>query len=288
MGSSLIPEPLAGGALTSEPIQNDPLEGEPLESEPLESVPLPAAQLVSEPVLPLALITGAAHRIGRAVALELASQGFAIGLHYHRSQALAEDAAAQLLALGVPVTLLPADLADPAQVEDLFARTAALPNPLRVLVNSAAVMPHGDLRVMAVEEWDSTLAVNLRAPWLCARAAARLMADAGGLIVNITDSGAGKAWTGYPAYILSKAALETLTRLLARTLAPAVRVNAVAPGLILPSADLPPEQWQRLVERLPLQAAGRPEDVARAVVFFLQNPYVTGQVLGVDGGYGLV
>jgi pteridine reductase len=186
------------------------------------------------------------------------------------------------------VTLLPADLSDPAQVDDLFIRAAALPNPLRVLVNSAAVMARGDLREMAVEAWDATLDLNLRAPWLCARAAARLMAESGGLIVNITDSGAGKAWTGYPAYILSKAALETLTRLLARALAPAVRVNAVAPGLIVPSPDLPPEHWQRLVDRLPLQAAGSPEDVARAVIFFLQNPYVTGQVLGVDGGYGLV
>jgi pteridine reductase len=95
-------------------------------------------------------------------------------------------------------------------------------------------------------------------------------------------------WTGYSAYIVSKAGLEVLTRLLAKALAPAVRVNAVAPGLILPAAELPPEQWQRLVDRLPLRAAGTPEDVARAVVFFVQNPYITGQVLAVDGGYQLV
>ncbi|RPJ50385.1 MAG: SDR family oxidoreductase, partial [Chloroflexi bacterium] len=86
----------------------------------------------------------------------------------------------------------------------------------------------------------------------------------------------------------SKAALEALTRLLARALAPAVRVNAVAPGLILPSAELPAEQWQRLVDRLPLQSAGQPADVARAVLFFIQNPYVTGQIVAVDGGYQLV
>lgn len=242
----------------------------------------------AESPAPLALVTGAAHRIGRAVALELARRGYAVGLHYHRSRAQAEQTAAEIAALGVPAALLPADLADPAQVEDLFARAAALPNPLRVLVNSAAVMQRADLRSMDVEDWDATMHLNLRAPWLCARAAARLMGSAGGLVVNVSDSGAAKAWVNYPAYILSKSALETLTRLLARALAPSVRVNAVAPGLILPSAGLPKDQWQRLVERLPLQASGSPEDVARAVTFFLENPYITGQVLGVDGGYGLV
>jgi pteridine reductase len=87
---------------------------------------------------------------------------------------------------------------------------------------------------------------------------------------------------------VSKSALETLTRLLARALAPGVRVNAVAPGLILPSTDLSAEQWQKLLDRLPLRAAGQPEDIARAVTFFIQNPYITGQVLAVDGGYQLV
>jgi pteridine reductase len=240
------------------------------------------------PALPLAVVTGAAHRIGRAVALELARQGFAIGLHFYHSAQSADETAAEVSALNVPVYPLPADLSDPAQVEDLFARVAELPHPLRVLVNSAGVMTRGSLREIRVEDWDATMDLNLRAPWLCARAAAPLMAEGGGVIVNISDSGAQKAWTNYGAYIISKAGLETLTRLLAKDLAPAVRVNAVAPGLILPSADVPPETWARLVERLPGKAAGVPEDVARAVVFFLQNPYITGQVLAVDGGYQLV
>lgn len=240
------------------------------------------------PSIPLALVTGAAHRIGRAVALELARQGFAIGLHYHQSEELARQTAAELEAVGVPAYLLPADLSDSAQIDALFDRLAQLPHPLRVLVNSAAVMPRGDLRDLPVEQWDAVFDLNLRAPWLCARAAARQMGSAGGTVINITDSGASKAWTGFPAYIVSKAALESLTRLLARALAPAVRVNAVAPGLILPSPDLPPEQWQRLVDRLPLRAEGQPEDVARAVLFLITNPYITGQVLAVDGGYQLV
>lgn len=243
---------------------------------------------MAETILPLALVTGAAHRLGRAIAFALAEQGFAIGLHYHQSRVEAEETAAALAdASSTPVYLLPADLTQPDQVDDLFLRVAALPQPLRVLVNSAGVMSRGDLREMAVEEWDATLDLNLRAPWLCARAAARLM-ESGGAIVNISDSGAQKAWAGYPAYVVSKAGLEALTRVLARTLAPKVRVNAVAPGLILPSTELPAETWGRLVDRLPLRAAGQPEDVARAVLFLVRNSYITGQILAVDGGYQLI
>ncbi|NLG99252.1 MAG: SDR family oxidoreductase [Chloroflexi bacterium] len=251
-------------------------------------------------LLPLALVTGAARRVGKAVALELARQGFAIGLHAHLSTREAESTAAEIADLGVPVFRFTADLTDPAQIDRMFAGVAELSNPLRVLVNSAGIMEKGDLRELPVEAWDKTLDLNLRAPWLCARAAAKLMAarpeaagagpagGSGGVIINITDSGAQKAWTSFPAYIVSKAGLEALTRLMARAFAPEVRVNAVAPGLILPSADMPPEAWQRLVDRLPLKAAGQPEDIARAVVFFVQNPYVTGQTLAVDGGYQLV
>jgi pteridine reductase len=244
---------------------------------------------MTDALLPLALVTGAAHRIGRAIAAALAGQGFAIGLHYHHAQAEAEDTAAQLSQTSaVPVYLLPADLSQPEQVDDLFVRIGSLNHPLRVLVNSAAIMQPGSLVDLKVEEWDAILDLNLRAPWLCARAAARLMEPAGGVIVNISDSGAQKTWTGYPAYIISKAGLETLTRLLARALAPSVRVNAVAPGLILPSSGLPESTWDRLVDRLPLRAAGSPEDIARAVLFFVQNPYVTGQILAVDGGYQII
>lgn len=244
---------------------------------------------MADSALPLALVTGAARRVGRAIAVGLAREGYAIGLHYCHSQAEAEETAAEITGCtSAPVYLLPADLSYPEQIDDLFARVAELPHPLKVLVNSAAEMHSGDLRVMPVDVWDSTLDLNLRAPWLCARAAAHLMGASGGAVVNISDSGAQKAWTGYPAYILSKSSLEALTRLLARALAPLVRVNAVAPGLILPSAGLSGETWEHLTSRLPLAAAGQPEDVARAVIFFVQNPYITGQVLAVDGGYQLL
>jgi NAD(P)-dependent dehydrogenase (short-subunit alcohol dehydrogenase family) len=238
---------------------------------------------------PLAIVTGAAHRLGRAIALELAAQGYAIGLHFFNSVESANATRDELAQAGVPVFLLQADLTQPEQIEDLFERAARLPQPLQVLVNSAAVMEPANARTMPVALWDETMNLNLRAPWLCARAAANLMDNhGGGVIINVSDSGAQRPWSGYAAYVVSKAALEALTRLLARALAPGVRVNAVAPGLILPPEDFPPEQWQRLIDRLPLRTSGDPQDIARAVTFLIQNPHITGQVLVVDGGYQLV
>lgn len=238
--------------------------------------------------LPLAVVTGAAVRLGRSIALALAKVGYPLGLHYRQSEVAARELAGEIAVLGGEAFLLPADLSAPNEIKVLFEQVGRSPHRLGVWVNSAAVMNSGDLVSMPVEEWDSTLALNLRAPWLCAREAAGCMGQQGGVIINITDVGAQKSWTGYPAYAVSKAALETLTRLLARQLAPAVRVNAVAPGLILPSAAISPEEWQRLVNRLPMQRAGSPEDVAQAVVSLIQNEYITGETLRVDGGYALI
>lgn len=238
--------------------------------------------------LPLAVVTGAAVRLGKSIALELASQGYPVGVHYHDSEEAARATAAEICAAGGTAFLLQADLTEPLQIKALFEKIRLLPYRLGVLVNSAAVMLSGDLSTMSVADWDGTLALNLRAPWLCAREAAACMGKEGGVIINITDVGARKTWTGYPAYTVSKAALETLTRLLARQLAPAVRVNGVAPGLILPSENLTVEEWNRLVKRLPLQAAGTPEAVAQAVMTLVNNEYITGEILMVDGGYALI
>lgn len=237
--------------------------------------------------LSLAIVTGAGHRLGRAIALGLALRGYAIGLHYHASNDSANRTAAEIEALGVPVVPLPANLLDEAQIIAMFDRAAGAGYPLRVLVNSAAVMDRGNLLEMSAAEWDATLDLNLRAPWLCAREAARQM-SAGGVIINLTDSGTSKVWTGYPAYLVSKAALEMLTRLLAKTLAPAVRVNAVAPGLVLKSENVTGDEWQRLVSRLPLARSGSEKAVIQAVYFLLENDYVTGETIVVDGGYRLI
>jgi pteridine reductase len=243
---------------------------------------------MSESPLPLALVTGSAHRLGAALALELARQGYAIGLHYHSSAGEAARTQAQIQALGIPALLFPADLSRPDEITRLFDQLAAIEYPLKVLVNSAAIMERGNLRELSAEDWDRSMALNLRAPFLCAQAAAQLMGKAGGVIINISDSGAGKAWTGFPAYIVSKAGLEALTRLLARALAPEIRVNAIAPGLYLPSAEVKPEDWERLVKRLPVPRAASNSDLGQAIAFLLANEYITGQILRVDGGYHLI
>ena len=238
-------------------------------------------------VKPLALVTGAAIRLGREIALALADEGYAIGLHYHQSAEQAQELSRQLQDKGVPVVLLQADLTVPEQIERIFDQVSVSGYPLKVLINSAAVMPAGNLEDTSIENWDATFALNLRAPWLCARHAAHLMKDHG-VIINLTDAASGRPWKEYAAYSVSKAALETLTRLLARSLAPGIRVNAVAPGLVLPSPGFPDDKWQRLVERLPAKKSGTPQDIVRAVLFLIRNEYITGQTLAVDGGYRLI
>jgi len=131
------------------------------------------------------------------------------------------------------------------------------------------------------------LDLNLRAPFLLSQEVSKKMTD-GALIVNITDVGAQKAWSRYPSYTVSKAALESLTRILARGLAPKIRVNAIAPGLVLQSDIVPPEEWERLIQRVPLKRPARPEEIASALEFLLKNEYITGQVIVIDGGYSLI
>lgn len=232
---------------------------------------------------PLALVTGAAHRLGKAFALTLARQGFDIVLHYHQASDAALQTQAEIESLGRRVTLAQADLTDPAQIQSLSSNL----DSLKVLVNSAAFMPSGNVEALTLENWDAAIDLNLRAPFLLARECAKRMTD-GGLIVNITDVGAQKAWSRYPSYTVSKAALESLTKILARALAPKIRVNAIAPGLVLQSEIVSEEEWQRLIHRIPLKRPAQPEEVASALEFLLQNEYITGQTIVVDGGYSLV
>lgn len=215
--------------------------------------------------------------------MTLARHGFDILLHYHRSSDEAARTGAEVESLGRRAILVQADLTDPAQISALLAGV----KPLNVLVNSAAFMPAGNVDSLSLEDWDAALDLNLRAPFLLAREASEKMID-GGLIVNITDVGAQKAWSRYPSYTVSKAALESLTRILARSLAPRLRVNAIAPGFVLQSDIVPAEEWQRLIQRVPLRRAARAEEIASALEFLLSNEYVTGQTIVVDGGYSLI
>lgn len=243
---------------------------------------------------PLAVVTGGAHRLGRAFALTLAYEGYAVLVHYHRSSQLAAKTITEIKTFGVPAFSMQADLTQVEHVEALFtlvdsllSRSESQLSRLAVLVNSAAVMLRGNARALTVADWDAALNLNLRAPFLCAQQAFTRMRH-GGLIVNVSDIGAEKAWSGFPSYTVSKAALESLTKVLARSFAPSVRVNAVAPGLVLPSDDMPSEEWNRMVDRLPLKRTATTEEVAFALEFFLKNEYITGQIIAVDGGYSLL
>lgn len=236
---------------------------------------------------PLALVTGAAHRLGKAFVLALARKGYAIFLHYRSSEVQASNTATEIRTLGVPVYLSQADLTDSKKIVSLFEYVDKVPHPLKVLVNSAAIMPVGDARTLSVNDWDAALDLNLRAPFILAQEAAKRMKD-GGLIINVTDVGAHKNWSRYPSYTVSKAGLETLTKILARAFAPSIRVNAIAPGLVLQSDLVSPEEWNRLIERLPLKRAATVEEIASALDFLLDNQYVTGQTLMIDGGYSLL
>ena len=243
---------------------------------------------------PLAVVTGGAHRLGRAFSLTLAYQGYAVLVHYHRASEQASKTVADIKSFGVPAYLVKADLTKIDYIEALFDVVDSLLSEskpqlshLAVLVNSAAVMSRGDAKTLPVEEWDAALDLNLRAPFLCAQQASLRM-KRGGLIVNVSDVAAGKAWGGFPAYTVSKAALESLTKVLARSFAPTVRVNAIAPGLVLPSDNVTDEEWDRLVQRLPLKRMAKTEEVASALEFLLKNEYITGQTIVVDGGYSLL
>jgi NAD(P)-dependent dehydrogenase (short-subunit alcohol dehydrogenase family) len=235
----------------------------------------------------LALVTGSAHRLGKAFALSLARLGYSIALHYRGSANEAAKTVREIRALGVDCLPIRADLTVPEKVDFLFSLVDEFHLPLKVVVNSAAIMPVGSPRELDLKDWDSALDLNLRAPFLIAQEAAKRMSE-GGLIVNITDIGAQKAWSRYPSYTVSKAGLESLTKLLARALAPKIRVNAIAPGLVLPSDVVSDEQWNKLVERLPLKRAATLDEITSALEFLIKNEYMTGQTMVVDGGYSLI
>jgi NAD(P)-dependent dehydrogenase (short-subunit alcohol dehydrogenase family) len=215
--------------------------------------------------------------------------GYDLLLHYHSAEENAQKTKAEIESLGVNVHLAKADLTQPDQIHSLCSELDLLipHSSFLILVNSAAIMPVGTPRELELQGWDSALDLNLRAPFLLAQQAAKRMTN-GGLIVNITDIGAQKAWSRYPSYTVSKAGLESLTKLLARALAPSIRVNAIAPGLVLPSDVVTKEQWDKLVEKLPLKRAATLNEITYTLQFLINNEYITGQTIVVDGGYSLI
>lgn len=233
-----------------------------------------------------ALVTGAARRIGRAVALALSRAGYAVALHANRSRAEAERLAAEIAGAGGRAAVVLADLADPQALAGLVPAAAAACGPLILLVNNAGEFEPDDIVTLERARYERTMAVNLGAPLFLAQAFAA-QAPAGGSIVNVLDQRVLKPTPRFLSYTLSKSALHVATTTLAQALAPKLRVNAVAPGPTLPSPRQTAAEFAAQAESLPLQQGPSPEDIAAAVVYLAGAKTITGVTLPVDGGQHL-
>ncbi len=243
----------------------------------------------------VALVTGGGRRVGRAIALALGARGARVAVHFRTSRDEARRTADELTQGGAEAWALQADLAEPAEVERLFDDLVARAGRLDVLVNSAASFEGRAFEEIDAAAWDEVLAINLRAPFLCLRRAAPLLAAGErrggkpGLAVNIGDLSALQAWRGYAHHSVSKAGLLHLTRVAAVELAPRVRVNALVPGAILPPPGTDPAgaDWRKRGERVPLARTGEPREIGHAIVALAENDFITGAILPIDGGEGL-
>lgn len=238
------------------------------------------------PALPrAALVTGAARRIGAALARDLAGAGWALAVHYNGSTEQAKALCAEITAAGGRAVALQADLRDETAVAGLVSRAAAELGPLGLLVNNASIFEFDDLATCDRASWDAHLDINLRAPLVLTRQfAAALPAQARGLVVNLLDTRVWNLSPGYLSYTVSKAGLWTLTRTLAEALAPRIRVNAIGPGPTLPSKGQSAADFAARRAALPLGDGAGLEEICAALRFFIAAPSVTGQMIGLDGG----
>jgi pteridine reductase len=232
----------------------------------------------------VALVTGAGRRVGRAIALALGRRGARVAVHYHASADGALETARAIEREGAEARTFQADLSAADAPARLVAQVAAAFGGLDVLVNSAAVMLRTPVGTVTTDEWDAMFALNLRAPFFAAQAAADLLRARRGAVVNIADLAALETWPAYVPHGITKAGVVQLTRSLARVLAPEVRVNAVAPGPVQLPEEWTREDAERLARTTPLRRLGSPDDVSQAVLYLLEADYVTGEVLVVDGG----
>jgi NAD(P)-dependent dehydrogenase (short-subunit alcohol dehydrogenase family) len=249
-----------------------------------------------------ALVTGAAKRIGKALALALAASGADVAITYRESQAEAERTVAELRAHGVRAGGYPCDLRSPESIRHMVNTVVSDFGRLDILVNNAGVFETAALEAITVPQWDAMFETNTRAPFLTSQAALPLLKAARGRIINIGSLGGIHPWPTHAHYCTSKAALHMLTATMSKAFAPEISVNCVAPGMIAvtPNGKSPsgntlsansPEtsaEYEQFAQRTPMRRNGTPQDVAEAVLFFATGPhFITGQILGVDGGLGL-
>jgi pteridine reductase len=236
---------------------------------------------------PVALITGAARRIGATIAKRLHAAGYDVGLHCRRSRAELDALIAELERARPHSTLaLQAELGEVAQLGPMIAATIDRFGRLDALVNNASAFYPTPVGAATPQQWDELFGANVRAPFFLAQTAAPHLAERSGAIVNLVDIYAERPLPNHSVYCMSKAALAMMTKALARDLAPAVRVNGVAPGAILwPDAGKSGADQALMIERTPLKRMGTPDDVAGAVLWLLRDaPFVTGEIVRVDGG----
>ncbi len=231
------------------------------------------------------LVTGAGVRLGQAIAVSLGQQGMKVALHYHQSM---EGAKETLDLMGGDIKqhgCFQADLRQVSKIELLIQRIEEKLGQIDVLINNAADFFPTPLGEVSESEWDHLISLNLKAPFFLSQLVGTSMLKQGqGKIVNIVDVAAERPWPQFLPYCASKAGLVSLTKGLAKALAPAVQVNAVAPGTMLPPPQISSFSQDLAIERSLLKKMGRPDDIARAVTYFLENDFVTGTVLPVDGG----
>jgi 3-oxoacyl-[acyl-carrier protein] reductase/pteridine reductase len=233
-----------------------------------------------------ALVTGAAKRIGRTIALKLADAGANVAITYRGSQTEAEQTVHDLQALGVRSLAVQCDLADPQSIREAIANVVTQYGQLDLLVNNAGLFESAPLEAITPEQWDRMYAANARGPFLMAQAAYPHLHAARGRIVNIGSLGGIHPWATHGHYCTSKAALHMLSQTMAKAWAPEISVNCVAPGMIVQGEVS--QAYVQFAEKTPMKRNGSAEDVAEAVLFFATGPhFITGQLLGVDGGLGL-
>jgi pteridine reductase len=233
----------------------------------------------------VALVTGAGRRLGRALAGALAGRGMTLAIHHHASSNGARELRSEVVATGGRAECFAADLTDARAARALPERVVETFGRLDVLVNSAAVMHRLDFERTTPEQYDGILDLNLRSLFFCTQGAAPALRAARGKVVNLADLAGLQPWPGFAAHSVSKAGVVMLTRVLARSLAPEVTVNAIAPGAVLVPEEYDAEERERLARAAPLGRLGSPADVVGAMLYLLEAAdFVTGEVLTVDGG----
>jgi pteridine reductase len=231
----------------------------------------------------VALVTGAGHRLGRAFAVALGERGYSVAVHYNAAGEQARETVAQITTRGGTAQAFQSDLTKADGPHSLIDAVVRDMDGLDVLVNSAAVMERTPLGEISVAEWDKMFALNLRAPFFLAQAAAKVM-PAGSTIVNISDLAAFETWPAYIPHAISKIGIVRMTESLARVLAPDIRVNAIAPGAVMLPESWDAETAERFAETTPLGRTGDPSDAVGALLYLVDATFVTGETIVVDGG----